>query len=79
MSRMAAHQESATQVRAILATYAQAEDLIRIGAYVAGIPGHRQGPRSCASASCRGCVRSRRALDHAYNAATMHQIAAPGL
>jgi flagellum-specific ATP synthase len=31
-----AHQESARKVRAILATYAQAEDLIRIGAYVRG-------------------------------------------
>ncbi len=30
----AAHQESARKLRAILATYAQAEDLIRIGAYV---------------------------------------------
>ncbi|HWY87115.1 MAG TPA: EscN/YscN/HrcN family type III secretion system ATPase, partial [Gemmataceae bacterium] len=33
---LAAHQESARKVRAILATYAQAEDLIRIGAYVRG-------------------------------------------
>jgi flagellum-specific ATP synthase len=32
----AAHQESARKARAILATYAQAEDLIRIGAYVRG-------------------------------------------
>ena len=32
----AAHQESARKVRAILATYAEAEDLIRIGAYVRG-------------------------------------------
>src|SRR5207302_10513095 len=31
-----AHQESARKLRAILATYAQAEDLIRIGAYVRG-------------------------------------------
>ena len=31
-----AHQESARKIRAILATYAQAEDLIRIGAYVRG-------------------------------------------
>ena len=31
-----AHQESARKIRAILATYAQAEDLIRIGAYVPG-------------------------------------------
>lgn len=30
------HQDSARKIRAILATYAQAEDLIRIGAYVAG-------------------------------------------
>src|SRR5208337_3573868 len=30
----AAHQDSARKLRAILATYAQAEDLIRIGAYV---------------------------------------------
>ena len=32
----AAHQDAARRVRAILATYAQAEDLIRIGAYVRG-------------------------------------------
>ena len=31
-----AHQESARKLRAILATYAQAEDLIRIGAYARG-------------------------------------------
>ena len=31
-----AHQDSARKLRAILATYAQAEDLIRIGAYVRG-------------------------------------------
>jgi FliI/YscN family ATPase len=31
-----AHQESARKIRAILGTYAQAEDLIRIGAYVRG-------------------------------------------
>ena len=30
----AAHQDAARKVRAILATYAEAEDLIRIGAYV---------------------------------------------
>jgi len=30
------HQDSARKIRAILATYAQAEDLIRIGAYVKG-------------------------------------------
>lgn len=30
------HQEAARKIRAILATYAQAEDLIRIGAYVRG-------------------------------------------
>ncbi len=32
----AAHQEAARKIRTILATYAQAEDLIRIGAYVRG-------------------------------------------
>jgi flagellum-specific ATP synthase len=31
-----AHQDAARKVRAALATYAQAEDLIRIGAYVRG-------------------------------------------
>ena len=31
-----AHQDAARKLRAILATYAQAEDLIRIGAYVRG-------------------------------------------
>jgi len=30
------HQDAATKIRAILATYAEAEDLIRIGAYVKG-------------------------------------------
>ena len=32
----ASHQDAARKIRAILATYAQAEDLIRIGAYVKG-------------------------------------------
>ena len=36
MQRLRAHQDAARKIRTILATYAQAEDLIRIGAYVRG-------------------------------------------